>query len=243
MGRFDDVRWLESVDSTNRYLLDLARGGAPEGAVVVADYQTRGRGRRGRIWEAPPGAALLMSVLARPDPALLPPGQRWVLTAAMALAGADGCQEVVDLDPGRAADGPGSVDIKWPNDLLLSGRKLAGILAEADAGAIVIGMGINLTWCPPGATILGPGADRSLLLEAIITRLDAWWDRWPQVADAYRRRCASVGRQVRVSLADREVVGWAVGVDPDGALRVSVDLGAGKERQERFLVGDVVHVT
>lgn len=235
MGRFDDVRWLESVDSTNRYLLDLARDGALEGAVVVADYQTRGRGRRGRIWEAPPGAALLMSVLARPDPAVLPPGQRWVLTAAMALSGADACQEVVD--------GPGSVDIKWPNDLLLSGRKLAGILAEADAGAIVIGMGVNLTWCPPGATFVGPGADRNQLLEAILTRLDGWWDRWPQVADAYRRRCATVGRRVRISLADREVVGWAVGVDPDGALRVSLDLGGGKESQERFLVGDVVHVT
>lgn len=236
MSRFDDVRRLESVDSTNRYLLDLARAGAPEGVVVVADFQTQGRGRRGRIWEAPPGAALLLSVLARPDPARLPPERRWLLTAVMALAGADACQEVAGV-------GPGQVDIKWPNDLLLSGRKLAGILAQADASAVVIGLGVNLSWCPPGAAFLGHGVERDQLLAEILNRLDGWWDRWPQVADAYRQRCATAGRRVRVTLADREVVGRAVGVGPDGALRVVVNSGGGAEREETFLVGDVVHIT
>lgn len=228
-ARFHDLRRLETVDSTNRYLLDRARSGAPEGEVVVADGQTAGRGRRGRTWEAPPGAALLMSVLARPQRTVLPPARRWLLTAAMALAAADACRS--------AAPDVGPIDIKWPNDLLLSGRKLAGILAEADAGAIVVGIGVNLTWCPPGAALLG-AVERDQLLDGVLDRLDGWWDHWSEVEAAYRHRCVTVGRWVHVTLADGEVVGRAVGIAPDGALELDTPEGP-----ERFLVGDVVHVT
>jgi BirA family transcriptional regulator, biotin operon repressor / biotin---[acetyl-CoA-carboxylase] ligase len=139
--RFGEVRWFEALDSTNRYLLHEARRGAAEGLVVVADHQSAGRGRLGRRWEAPPAANLLVSVLLRPR---LPVAARHLASAVVALAAADAC----------VALGGVAVDVKWPNDLLAGGRKLAGVLAEADVGAedrspIVVGIGINVAWPPP----------------------------------------------------------------------------------------------
>jgi BirA family biotin operon repressor/biotin-[acetyl-CoA-carboxylase] ligase len=139
--RFAEVRWFEELDSTNRYLLHEARRGAAEGLVVVADHQSAGRGRLGRRWEAPRAANLLVSVLLRPR---LPMAARHLASAVVALAAADAC----------VALGGIAVDVKWPNDLLVGGRKLAGVLAEADVGAedrspVVVGIGINVAWPPP----------------------------------------------------------------------------------------------
>src|SRR5580658_8568223 len=97
--RFRDIRELAEVDSTNRYLLDLARSGAPEGVVVVADFQSAGRGRLGRSWEAPPGGGLLVSILLRPPWAAVAPDRRWLVTAAVALAAADACRQVAGVAP------------------------------------------------------------------------------------------------------------------------------------------------
>ncbi|HEY6622517.1 MAG TPA: biotin--[acetyl-CoA-carboxylase] ligase [Acidimicrobiales bacterium] len=145
--RFAEVRWFDELDSTNRYLLSEARAGAGEGLVVVADHQSAGRGRLGRRWEAPPGANLLASVLLRPH---LPFEARHLASAVVALAAADAC----------AALGGVAASIKWPNDLLVDGRKLAGVLAEADVGTegrapIVVGIGINVAW-PAATTVGGP---------------------------------------------------------------------------------------
>jgi BirA family biotin operon repressor/biotin-[acetyl-CoA-carboxylase] ligase len=228
--RFADLRPLAQVDSTNRFLLDLARAGAPEGVVVVADHQSAGRGRLGRSWEAPPGGALLMSILLRPDPVALPPDQRWLAAAAVALAAADAC----------AAMGE-PTEIKWPNDLLVGDRKLAGILAEADAGAVVVGIGINVAWAPPGAAALGPSVDRGQLLASLLFNLEGWCDRWDDVRDAYRRRCATVGRRIRAELAGRTLVGHAEAVEADGRLRIVAE---GAEGPEVITVSaaDVVHL-
>ena len=118
--RFRDIRCFDSIDSTNRYLLEEARKGAAEGVVAVADHQTAGRGRLGRRWEAPGGSNLLMSVLLRPP---LPADQRQLASSVVALAATDAIAAVVGLEVG----------IKWPNDLLApDGRKVAGVLAEAD---------------------------------------------------------------------------------------------------------------
>ena len=168
--RFEDVRRFESIDSTNRYLLDEARAGAPEGVVAVADHQTAGRGRLGRTWEAPAGANLLFSVLLRPD---IDATDRHLATTAVALAAVDAIRAIgVDAVPGGAAvpighsEVPGTVpsgvagvrvSIKWPNDLVDTyGRKLAGVLAESDLASappaeglpapIVVGIGINVNW-------------------------------------------------------------------------------------------------
>ena len=114
-----DIHWLDEVDSTNTYVRDLARHGAPAGLVAVADHQTAGRGRLDRRWESPPGANLLASVLLRPGCGA---GDVHLCAGAVALAGADACREVAGVEP----------VLKWPNDLLLDGAKLAGVLAEAE---------------------------------------------------------------------------------------------------------------
>ena len=117
---FADVRRFPSIDSTNRYLLDEARAGAPEGVVAVADHQTAGRGRLGRRWEAPAGTNLLASVLLRPD---LRAEERHLASAVVCLAGRQAARQVAGV----------TLAVKWPNDLVApDGRKVAGVLAEAD---------------------------------------------------------------------------------------------------------------
>ena len=124
------VEWFSTLDSTNRHALDAARDGAPAGLVVVADEQTAGRGRLGRTWEARPGSSLLVSVLLRDpgDPA------RAVMAAGVALAAA--VEDVAGIEVG----------LKWPNDLVVDDRKLAGLLAEAEGDALVVGAGCNVNW-------------------------------------------------------------------------------------------------
>ncbi len=222
MHRFADIRWYAEVDSTNRVVADLARAGAPDRVVVGADHQTAGRGRRGRTWEAPPGASLLVSVLLRPAPALV--------TLAAGLAAAGACEAVA----------PVTVGLKWPNDLLVGGTgpggrsreeaKVGGILSEAVAGAAVVGLGVNLAWAPPGAARLGADVDRQALLDHYLAGLDAPGD----VLARYRERCTTLGRRVRVELPDGEFEGVATGVDDDGRLLVG---------GRRITAGDVVHLS
>jgi BirA family transcriptional regulator, biotin operon repressor / biotin---[acetyl-CoA-carboxylase] ligase len=136
---FAEPERLGSVDSTNRYLLDAASAGRPEGAVVIADEQTAGRGRLGRRWVAPRGTSLLCSLLFRPR---LPTDRLHLLTGLVALAACDACREVAGVE----------ARLKWPNDVVVAGRKLAGILAESLPGggageiAVVVGIGMNLNW-------------------------------------------------------------------------------------------------
>jgi BirA family transcriptional regulator, biotin operon repressor / biotin---[acetyl-CoA-carboxylase] ligase len=232
--RFSDIREFESLDSTNRYLLDEARGGAVEGVVAVADYQTAGRGRLGRTWTAPAGSALLVSVLLRPAGLALE--RRHLVTVAVALAAA----AVVEQETGVA---PG---LKWPNDLLVDDRKLAGILAEAEGDAVVAGMGLNVTSAPPGAVSLAEVTagsaravpERGALLTGLLEALEGWYGRWDDVAAAYRDRCATVGRSVRAELPGRTVVGRAEGIDERGHLLIRAEGGELVE----VLAGDVIHV-
>jgi BirA family biotin operon repressor/biotin-[acetyl-CoA-carboxylase] ligase len=254
--RFTDIRRFESVDSTNRYLLDEARSGAGDGVVAVAEHQTAGRGRLGRRWEAPAGSNLLMSVLLRPD---LPADQRHLASAVVALAAGDAVDAVVGL----------SLGIKWPNDLLApDGRKLAGVLAEADVATpahspaglgppIVVGIGINVNWPVVDADLpvelvglatslqqeVGRPVDRSEVFEALLQALE------PRVAGLatvsgrsgqaqdFRARCTTIGAQVTVELADSRFEGTARDVTPEGHL--VVEAGGGRRT---VVAGDVVHV-
>ncbi len=147
-SRFTDIRRFDSIDSTNRYLLDEARRGAPDGVVAVADHQSAGRGRLGRSWEAPPGSNLLLSVLLRPD---LPVGDRHLASAAVALAAAEAVDAVTGV----------RVGIKWPNDLLgPDGRKLAGVLAEADLGVAADGGAVGVAGTTPRCPDRGGDRDQ-----------------------------------------------------------------------------------
>jgi BirA family transcriptional regulator, biotin operon repressor / biotin---[acetyl-CoA-carboxylase] ligase len=144
---FSEIRFFSRLDSTNRYLVDVARRRPQPGLVAVADHQSAGRGRLGRTWEAPPGANLLASVLLAP---ILPLEQLHLCSAAVSLAAAEACAGVAGVD----------VSLKWPNDLVVADRKLAGVLAETvpsrdargispDARLVVVGVGINVRWPPP----------------------------------------------------------------------------------------------
>jgi len=209
--RFGELRWLDEVDSTNRVALDAARAGTPEGLVVLANHQSAGRGRLGRRWEAPPGAALLASIVLRPTD--LGPGRRHLVTSAVALAAADAC---------RALGAP-RPDLKWPNDLLVGDAKLAGILAESEGSAVVVGIGLNVASAPPGAVCLRDlGVEGVTPVEVLVALLEAAegrLGRWDAVGDEYARACATVGRRVRVDpVVGDSIVGDAIGVDAGGRL-------------------------
>jgi BirA family biotin operon repressor/biotin-[acetyl-CoA-carboxylase] ligase len=228
--RFTTIESLPSVDSTNRLVAARAAAGAPEGLVVAAELQTAGRGRLDRSWEADAGAALLVSVLLRPPD--LPLSRWFLLSAAAGVAGREACQEVGGFTP----------DLKWPNDLLVGERKLAGILAEAIGNAAVVGMGLNVHGAPPGAAwaddLAGRRIDRSELLAAWLAGLDRYLGRWDQLLQTYRQACTTIGREVVVEQGDGQLAGRAEGVDDDGRLLVRSASGA------RIAVssGDVVHV-
>jgi BirA family biotin operon repressor/biotin-[acetyl-CoA-carboxylase] ligase len=251
--RFTDIRRFSSIDSTNRYLLEQARAGAVDGTVAVASHQTAGRGRLGRTWEAPPGSNLLVSVLLRLD---LPVGERSLIAAAVALAAVDAARVVAATDLG----------IKWPNDLLApDGRKVAGVLSEADLTAaskggplpVVVGIGINSNWpldqdelpsdlagaATSLAQLAGHAVDLDALLEELLSALEGRLGglETPRgrtgLAHELRLRCTTIGTVVRVELAGEQFEGTAVGLSPEGHL--IVDHG-GKARA--VIAGDVVHV-
>ena len=191
--------------------------------MAVADHQTAGRGRLDRRWEAPPGANLLCSVLLRPDRI------SHLVTAAVALAGAEACEQVAGVRP----------DLKWPNDLMVADRKLAGVLAEVDGGAVVVGIGINVGWAPPDlpAACLGEGVLRDDVLDAMLDSLAARYGDWTAVAREYRQRCVTLNHAVRVEMADETFTGRASDVNDDGHLLV--DVGA---CIRTITAADVIHL-
>ncbi|HEV1991261.1 MAG TPA: biotin--[acetyl-CoA-carboxylase] ligase [Candidatus Dormibacteraeota bacterium] len=182
---------VRSVTSTQ----DVARP-LPIGSVVVADHQTAGRGRLDRRWESPPGTALLVSFVLPPNP---------LMSLAAGVAAAEACGNEIRL--------------KWPNDLLLHGAKVGGILVEAMAGKAICGVGINLTWAPEGAATLDQ--DRDQLLDRLQAELERWSSAIPDVVLArWRELSDTLGRRVRVEMFGKIVEGVAQDVGHDGALIV-----------------------
>jgi len=232
--RFGDVRWLEETDSTNRYLLDAARSGAADGVVVVADHQRAGRGRLGRTWTAPPGASLLVSVLLRPE---LPAEDRHLVVVAAAVAMTDAVAETTGV----------IAVVKWPNDLLVGSRKLAGILAEAQGDVVVVGIGVNLDWPEIPAELEeiataanlegGRPTTRAQLLDEFLVRYEARLADLPETRRVYRERLATIGRRVRVEIGESSLVGVATDIDDAGRLLVDVDGDL-----HVISAGDVVHL-
>jgi BirA family biotin operon repressor/biotin-[acetyl-CoA-carboxylase] ligase len=168
-GRFGrPYSYVAECASTQR----LIGSDAPEGAVAAAGHQTEGRGRLGRSWVDEPGGSLLFSICLRPPV----PTARWAeLTPVAGRAAADAIGAVTGLRP----------EIKPPNDLLLGGRKVAGILAEAAEGRIVLGIGVNVAATPhEGAAVLGAEADRAGLLVELLDRLERAYDEWVGTATA-----------------------------------------------------------
>ena len=241
---YADVETTAATGSTNADVAALARSGAPEGVVRATDHQLAGRGRLARSWTSPPGAGIAVSVLLRPTQV---PRDRWtwlpllagvVVARAVALAGVE-------------------AELKWPNDVLVDDRKIAGILVEVVVSgapdAVVVGIGLNVTnridELPPGGTSLalaGAAAlDRLALLTRLLGDLALTYEQWREhagepgpVRAAYLGRCATIGQVVRVELPGGAVVhGTAMTVDVDGRLVISTGDGS-----VALGAGDVVHV-
>ncbi|MGC8874421.1 MAG: biotin--[acetyl-CoA-carboxylase] ligase [Chloroflexia bacterium] len=230
------------VGSTNEVARRLARQGAPEGLLVWAEEQTAGRGRSGRRWEAPWGSALLVSLLLRPR--FLPPERAFLLSALASLA----IGEAVETLTGLPAE------VKWPNDILVNGRKCCGILLELEAtrhgiDAAVLGWGLNVNVRFEGAlaetaTSLAEQLDRPLprlpLLVACLERLETRYHalragRYGEVWHEWRARLRMLGKCVRVCSSEGAFVGEAVDVETDGALLVR----RGDGTLMRVVAGDV----
>jgi len=241
-GVWRAVDVVEQTSSTNADLAALARRGEPAGLVLLAEEQASGRGRLDRRWEAPARACILASVLLRPAP----PASSWPLVALLAgVAVAEAIRSVGELP----------AVVKWPNDVLVAGGKVAGILAERVDDAVVVGIGINVTvrageLAVPTATSLaleGGVADREMLaketLRALGRRLATWTEAngaASAVLPAYREICDTIGRDVLVELpGGSRMEGYAEAVDDGGRLVVRRSDG----ETEALSVGDVVHVT
>jgi BirA family biotin operon repressor/biotin-[acetyl-CoA-carboxylase] ligase len=238
---WQQIRVVTSTESTNADVAAEARAGAAEGLVVIAEQQTGGRGRLARSWESPPRAGVYVSVLLRPTP----PAASWpLLTLLTGLA-------VVE-----AVVGVGRIEarLKWPNDVLVGGQKLAGILAERVDDAVVVGVGVNVSTrpdeLPAGATslaIAGGVTDREIIAAELLRSLRRRYEEWrdtdgaaASVLPAYRQMCETIGSDVTVELPGGQVVmGVASGVDDDGRLVVQ-ETASGPPRS--FTVGDVTHV-
>jgi len=244
-GRLEwSVNCLPETGSTNEDLRRLAEQGAPEGTVIIADRQCAGRGRLGRRWESPAGVNLYCSLLLRPH---IPPQQAPQLTFLSAVATAEALQETFQLP----------VRVKWPNDLLVGGRKIAGLLNELSAESeqvhfVVLGFGVNLNMSAaqfpaglryPATSVLletGQKQPRLPFVRNLLQRVDTlyriylaegFWAirrRWEGLSDLLDRR-------VEVTLNPGTRIGTVVGLDDDGALRLQLESG----EVERILAGDV----
>ena len=239
LGR-GEVCFMQQVDSTNSQLKRMAAEGAPHGSLCLCEEQTAGRGRLGRTWISRTGTGLWQSVLLRPS---LPPERAPLFTFCAALAMADAIRAAAGLDAG----------IKWPNDLVIAGRKVCGILLEMSAKPgqieyIIIGAGLNVRRDAVPPELAGQAASledftdpppRHSILTAYLASLEALTDAmehggWEAVSGMYNERCITIGSRVRVSGAV-ECTGIAESVDQDGALLVLDDSG----NRHRVLSGDV----
>ncbi len=246
LGR-DRIVHAASMPSTNLEASRLAAEGCAEGVLAIAETQTAGKGRRGRHWESPPGQGIYVSLVLRPR---LPLDRVPLLTLMTAVAVAEAIHAVTGAAP----------RIKWPNDILLNGRKIAGVLSEVaseiDAvGYAIVGLGINvntpLDALPdrplyPASSLaveLGAPVDRARLLAAWLDRMEVWRDRLaaeggiPRVLARWRALAGTLGQTfvVRTGHGNGEFRARAVDVDDDGALIVETSDGA----RHRILSGDL----
>lgn len=224
---------LDATGSTNDDVASAARSGAAEGTAVFARQQTAGRGRQGRVWQSPPGNVSL-SLLLRPPPQLAPVTGQLAFVAGLAVGetiGSFGC----------------SWQLKWPNDVLVAGRKISGILLESEPGWVVAGMGINVRHAPPVTekpvtSLLQEGMDvqPETVIERLLPRFAHWYQLWIEsgfspVREEWLKYAYNLRQPVKVALANGNVAeGVFDNLDADGALL----LGA-NGRTTRILAGDV----
>ncbi len=239
-----DIRVFEETTSTNDIVEKLARDHVKEGVVVFAESQTKGRGRLGRKWMSPARKGLWFSVLLRP-------AMRPAAVTQLTIAAATALNRAIRAQTGLAPE------IKWPNDILVRGKKVAGILTELSAELdkvkyVILGVGISVNLNPgefppelrKHATSLkietGQRQNRAALAVKILQELDHDYDlvcsgRFETVADEWEEHCLTLGRRVVIHVGDRKIQGCAESLDTDGALLLRTQHG----RLERIIGGDV----
>lgn len=239
------LHYFPEIDSTNNCARDLAEKGGMEGEVVIAESQTRGKGRLGRIWVSPAGRNLYLSVILRPK---LSPLHAPQITLMSAVALAETVQTFISFPP----------EIKWPNDILVGGKKVAGILTESSCTAerlffVILGIGVNVNFpreeMPESirdtATSLmalsGAPVDRTALALQLIRSLNRCYGDleergFPPMAERWSGFFRLQGKRVKVEMMDQAVQGKAIGIDGDGALLLEDDAGT----RQRIIAGDVI---
>lgn len=231
-GKGREILFLQKTKSTNELAMEIASGGAPHGSVVIADSQTGGKGRLGRKWHSPPGVNVYMSVILRPE---LPPRQAALLTLLSAVSSANALRKASGLE----------VAIKWPNDLIVGGRKLGGILLEMRSEPdriihAVVGIGINVNESRFPAELAetatsvfketGSRLRRTDVAAHVVNELDAWLSVMKEkggqaVIDEWKRLDETLGRQVRVVSGGETLAGLAEDIDGEGRLVVRTQEG------------------
>lgn len=242
MGRV--IHHFYTIDSTNSEAYQLGLNGAEEGEVVIAESQKKGRGRLGRDWFSPPFLNLYLSVILRPK---IPPHQAPLITLMAAVATADAIEKFSGLQP----------SIKWPNDILLKDRKVAGLLNEIHSEMdrihfVILGIGVNLNMdgkmfskeirgvATSLKKELGQTISRKAFLQSFLEELEGWYETFLKEGGAavlrvWRDRAQIKGRRVKVTSFGEVLVGIAVDVDPDGALIVETKEG----ERRRIVAGDI----
>jgi len=226
------VSVVAETGSTNTDLLASAHDGAPHHSVLMAQFQNAGKGRLDRTWVAEPGSNLLVSLLFRFDSTMTRPTHQFTQIVGMAAALAS--EQLVAVKP----------QMKWPNDLLIDGKKVSGILAQGAPEFVVVGIGVNVGWAPQDAISLDQASPHLkttpvALLRSMLEHVDAM-ERLDseQLHTQYVAHLATLGQNVRVEMATQVVAGRATGVLLDGRLEVTDDSGG----VHRIDTGDVVHL-
>jgi BirA family biotin operon repressor/biotin-[acetyl-CoA-carboxylase] ligase len=238
------IHYFQTIDSTNSKAYQLALGGAKEGELVIAESQEKGRGRLGRHWFSPPFLNLYLSLILRPK---IPPQQASLITLMAAVATADAIRKFTGLLP----------LIKWPNDILLKDRKVAGLLNEIHSETdrihfIILGIGVNLngdgkifpkevrTVATSLKKEMGHSISRKAFLQLLLQELEGWYmiflkEGAATILNAWRDRARIKGRQVKVHSFAETLVGVAIDIDSDGALILETAQG----ERKRIVAGDV----
>jgi BirA family biotin operon repressor/biotin-[acetyl-CoA-carboxylase] ligase len=241
------IHYFKELDSTNSHARRMAEQRAQEGEVVIAESQTHGRGRLGRRWVSPPYVNLYLSVILRPT---LPPIDAPQITLMAAVALADALAAFIPVLPA----------IKWPNDILAGGKKVAGVLTESACHGeridfVILGIGVNINYpveSMPDAiqkratsmiSFTGTNVSRESVVRRLIQDLDRCYGELEEmgfqtVAPRWAARFELRGKKVRVEMTDRIIIGTARGIDRDGALLVE----DGRGEVQRVVAGDVVPV-
>jgi len=244
-GRFGKtIHYFHTLESTNSQAYELAIQGAEEGEVVIAESQSKGRGRLGRIWFSPPYLNLYLSVILRPE---IPPHQASLITLMAAVAAVEAIEIYSGLRP----------LIKWPNDILMNGRKMAGLLNEIKSEAdrihfVILGIGINLNidqkMFPKEIQTLatslkeetGKVVSRKTFVAYLLQELEKWYNIFLEegktaILKSWRRWAQIKGKQVKITSFGETMRGTAIDVDPDGALIIKTEDG----ERKRVVAGDI----